>query len=163
MGLFDKLFKKEEAVPASNDIFAACTGEYVSNDKISDPMFAENMMGKTIGIEPTDGDIVSPCDGEIEAFFPTGHAFGLRMADGTGVLVHIGIDTVNLGGAGFTALKKTGDKVKAGESVVKVDLESVKAAGCPITTMIIITEPVDGRNYDYVDYGPVTKGQKISL
>lgn len=158
MGLFN-LFKKDAK---NSQIVAVCTGEYVPNDKISDPMFAQNMMGQTLGFEPTDGTIVAPCDGTIESIFPTGHAFTIRMTDGTGLLVHVGIDTVKLKGEGFTLLKKEHDKVKAGDPVVTVDLAKVKAADLPTTTMIIVAEPVEGKSYNFIDYGPVTAGQQIS-
>lgn len=162
MGLFD--FLKKDAVPAykDSDVVAVCSGEFIEAAKISDPVFAEGMMGQTVAIEPTDGTIVSPVNGTIEAVFPTGHAFGVRTNDGTGYLIHIGVDTVAMNGDGFTAVKKQGDSVKAGETVVKVDLAKVKAANHPTTTMIIVTEPVDGKTYNYIDFGPVTKGQVIS-
>lgn len=162
MGLFDKLFKKEEAsVTSEDDIVAVCDGEIIDVKTVKDEMFAQEMMGKTCAIEPSDGDIVSPVDGTLELVFPTGHAFGLRAKDGTGYLVHIGIDTVNLNGKGFTALKKQGDSVNAGESVIKVDLEEVKKT-CPVTTMLIVTEPKEGKTYNFKGAGKVSKGEKIN-
>lgn len=163
MGLFDKLFKKEE-LPTflDSDVVAVCEGELIPAEKISDPVFAQEMMGKTVAIEPTSGEIVSPVNGTLEAVFPTGHAFGVRGKDGTGYLVHIGIDTVSMNGKGFKVLKKQGDSVKAGELVVKVDLKEVEAAGHPKTTMIIVTEPVDGKSYNYIDFSSVEKNQIIS-
>lgn len=163
MGLFDKLFKKEELeVFGDNEVVAVCNGEFIPAEKISDPVFAESMMGKTVAIEPTDGIITSPVNGTLEAVFPTGHAFGVRGNDGTGYLVHIGIDTVSMKGNGFKVLKKQGDVVKAGETVVKMDLSKVEAADHPKTTMIIVTEPLDGKEYNYIDFGTVTRNQVIS-
>ena len=163
MGLFDNLFKKEEKPTAEdNRIVAVCTGEFISPEKISDPVFAESKMGKTVAIEPTEGKICAPCNGILEVVFPTGHAFALRSEDGTGILVHIGVDTVNMRGDGFKTLKKQGEAVKAGETVVEIDLNKVKAAGHPATTMIIISEPAGDREYNYIEFGPVTKGQTIS-
>ena len=163
MGLLGNLFKKEELpVVEDNKIVAVCTGEFIPPEKISDPVFAQNMMGKTVAIEPTDGKICAPCNGTLEVVFPTGHAFAIRSADGTGILIHIGVDTVNMKGDGFKTLKKQGDTVKAGETVVELNLSKIKDAGHPATTMIIISEPVDGKEYNYVEYGPVTKGQVIS-
>lgn len=162
MGLFDFLKKEELPTYADSDVVAVCEGEFIEAAKISDPVFAESMMGKTVAIEPTNGTIVSPVNGTLEAVFPTGHAFGVRANDGTGYLIHIGIDTVSMKGNGFKVLKKQGDVVKAGETVVKMDMAAVDGAGHPKTTMIIVTEPVEGKEYNYIDFGPVTKGQIIS-
>lgn len=166
MGLFDKLFSgtKEETLPTVEDgvVIAMCDGEFIPAEKITDPVFAEGMMGKTVAIEPSTCDISSPVNGTLEAIFPTGHAFGVRSNDGTGYLVHIGIDTVAMNGEGFKVLKKQGDVVKAGETVVKVDFKKVENANHPKTTMLIVTEPVDGKEYNYVEFGQVKKGQVIS-
>lgn len=162
MGLFDFLKKEQVAAHSDEEVVAVCEGEFIEPAKISDPVFAEGMMGQTVAIEPTEGTVVSPVNGTIEVAFPTGHAFGVRAKNGTGYLVHIGVDTVAMNGDGFKMLKKQGDEVKAGETVVKVDLAKVKAANHPATTMIIVTEPVDGKEYNYIPFGPVTKGQVIS-
>lgn len=120
-------------------------------------------MGKTIAVEPTNGIFVAPANGVIELLFPTGHAFAVRMNDGTGLLVHIGINTVELNGDGFKVYKKQGDKVSAGEKIVTVDLDKVKVAGKPLTTMTIITEPVEGKEYNFIDFAPVTRNQIIFI
>ena len=165
MGLFGFFSKKEKALnlEASDDmVLAVCTGEFIPAEKISDPVFSGNMMGKTVAIEPTDGKIVSPVNGSLEVIFPTYHAFAVRAKDGTGYLVHIGIDTVSMNGEGFKALKKQGELVKAGETIIEVDLNKVKKANDPCTTMIIVTEPIENKEYNYIDFGFVNKGQIIS-
>lgn len=125
----------------------------ISPKEINDPMFAEEMMGQTIGFILSDGEVVAPAIGRLEVLFPTGHAFALRMNDGTRLLIHIGIDTVNLKGKGFKVLKKQGDRVKAGEIVVKVDLDTVKQAGYDATTMLIVTEPIhDGEKNNFIGF-----------
>ncbi|MDO4500530.1 MAG: PTS glucose transporter subunit IIA [Erysipelotrichaceae bacterium] len=166
MGIFNNLFgKKEEKTieaVADNAVLAVCDGEFIPAEKIADPVFAENMMGQTVAIEPTNSTITSPVNGTLEVVFPTGHAFAVRANDGTGYLVHIGIDTVSMNGEGFKALKKQGDTVKAGETVVEVDFNKVEAANHPKTTMIIITEPVEDKTYSYIDFGTVKANQIIS-
>lgn len=149
---------------SDDDIVALANGKFIGPDKIKDPMFSGQDMGQTVAIEPYDGTIAAPVNGEIEMFFETGHAFGMRMANGTGLLIHIGVDTVNLKGAGFTPLKKKGDKVKAGEPVVKVDLDLLKKAGYSSQTMLVITEPLDeDKPIKFVEFGlSVTRGQKIN-
>lgn len=162
MGLFN-IFKKDNNLNIKEtDIVSLGNGKMISPKEINDPMFAEEMMGQTIGFILSDGEVVAPATGKLEVLFPTGHAFALRMNDGTGLLVHIGIDTVNLKGKGFKVLKKQGDKVKAGETVVKVDLDTVKQAGYDATTMLIVTEPIhDGEKINFIDLGNVKKSQII--
>ena len=163
MGLFDKLFKKEETKAYGDDeLIAPCQGKLVTNAEISDPVFAENMMGKTIGFEPSEGTIVAPCNGKMEAVFPTGHAFGIRMNDGAGILVHVGIDTVSMNGDGFKVFKKQGESVKAGEKDVVCDLKKMKEKGLAATTMLIVTEPAEGKEYNFIDPQEVSLGQKVN-
>ncbi|MCF0105774.1 MAG: PTS glucose transporter subunit IIA, partial [Holdemanella sp.] len=167
MGLFDKLFGKKEPeiqLPAIADdvIIALGAGELIDITTVSDAMFAEQMMGKSCAFKLTDADVVAPVNGKIEVAFPTGHAFAVRANDGTGVLVHIGVDTVSLNGKGFKPLVKVGDTVKAGQPCVKVDWSVVKGAGLDTSTMLIITEPVDGKTYDFIDPCTVQKYQQVN-
>lgn len=167
MGLFDNLFGKKHETNAKTyadtDIVAIANAAMIPAADISDAMFREEMMGQTIGFDLKDGTIVSPANGELEALFPTGHAFAVRMADGTGLLVHIGVDTVNMNGEGFKVLAKQGDKVKAGQPIVKVDRDAVKKAGYEYTTMLIVTEPAEeGAKISYIPFGDVTQGQVIN-
>lgn len=112
MGLFDKLFGKNETVQlpeiADDAIIALGNGELIDVTTVSDAMFAEQVMGKTAAFKLTDKTVVSPVNGTVEVAFETGHAFAVRMKDGTGILVHIGIDTVSLNGKGFKMLAKVG-------------------------------------------------------
>lgn len=163
MGLIGKLLKKDNTNDFDySEIVAVCDGQLKSADCINDSVFSKHTLGKTIAIEPTNGTIVAPCNGTLEVVFPTGHAFAMRANDGTGILVHIGVNTVSMKGKGFKILKKTGDEVKAGDEVIEVDLELIKETGLNPTTMIVISEPAGGRKYDYIDFGQVTKGQVIT-
>ena len=148
-----------------NVIVAAANGKFIGPDDIKDAMFSEQSMGQTVAVEPSDGVISAPANGKIEMIFETGHAFGMRMPDGTGLLIHIGVDTVNLKGQGFTVLKKEGDNVKAGEPVVRVDLDVLRNAGYSPQTMIVITEPVEeGKPLTFIEFGKdVSRGDVISL
>lgn len=148
-----------------DDVIAAVVdGKFIGPDDIKDQMFANQDMGQTVAIEPSDGIIAAPVNGKIEMIFETGHAFGMRMANGTGLLVHIGVDTVNLKGQGFTVLKKAGDTVKAGEPVVRVDLDVLKKAGYEAQTMIVITEPArEGELISFIEFGQnVTRGSILN-
>lgn len=145
-------------------IVAVANGKFIGPDEMKDEMFARQDMGQTVAIEPSDGTICAPVNGKIEMIFETGHAFGMRMSDGTGLLIHIGVDTVNLKGQGFTVLKKAGDNVKAGEPVVRVDLDVLKKAGYSSQTMIVITEPVnEDKPVDFIEFGQnVSRGHKLT-
>ena len=147
-----------------NVIVALANGKFIGPDEMKDAMFSQQTMGQTVAIEPSDGVICAPVNGTIEMIFPTAHAFGMRMPDGTGLLIHIGVDTVNLKGQGFTLLKKEGDDVKAGEPVVRVDLDVLKNAGYSPQTMIVITEPAEeGKLIDFAEFGrEVTRGDILS-
>ena len=163
INIFSKIFDKESFPPADdNAVLAVCSGELIPPYKIKDKVFASEMMGKIIAIEPTDNTILSPVNGRIEVLYPTGHAFAVKANNGTGYLIHIGIDTVNLNCKCFKVLKKQGDSVKAGEPVVKVNFKEIEKNSLLCTTMIIVVSPIEDKNYEYIDYGHVEKGQIIS-
>ena len=159
----EELGLTEEIAPvADNAIVAVADGKFIGPDEMKDEMFARQDMGQTVAIEPSDGTICAPVNGKIEMVFETGHAFGMRMSDGTGLLIHIGVDTVNLKGQGFTVLKKAGDNVKAGEPVVRVDLDVLKKAGYSSQTMIVITEPVkEDELVSFIEFGKNVKRGEI--
>ena len=169
MGLFDKLFKKEEEVvlPELNvgdeDIVALADGELIDIKTVSDPVFAEQMMGKSTAFKfPGDKVVLcAPANGTLAVLFPTGHAYGLQMNNGVELLVHCGVDTVNANGDGFRLLgKKQGDTVKAGDPIVEVDLKKLSKT-YDMSTMLIITNAND-KELDFVDPKPVTRGEKVT-
>lgn len=160
MGIFE-IFKKKLPEVANNRIVSVCKGKMIQALQIDDIAFAHELMGKTIGFIPEDEQIVAPCNGKLEVLFPTGHAFAIRRKDGTGILVHIGINTVELNGKGFTLFAKQGDEVKAGQKIVEIDLEVIKNAGLSATTMLIITEPATNTDYNFTNYGDKEKAEII--
>lgn len=137
-------------------------GHYLELDQLSDPTFAQKMLGDGFAIDPTDGNIVSPVDGEVTTVFPTKHAIGFKTAGGLEVLLHMGLDTVELKGAGFDVQVADGDKVKHGQLVAKVDLESIKAAGKQTPMIVIITnmDAVGLLKYNAVK-DPITDDAKV--
>lgn len=162
MALFSKLFNKK--MYSDTDVVSPVKGRMIPCSEINDAVFSQEMMGQTIGIEPCDGVVCSPVNGVIEAMFPTHHAFGIKTANGTGYLVHIGIDTVALNGEGFKAFAKQGDSVKAGQKIVVVDMDKVKKVGYPLTTMLIVTDkPSEDFKVNYIDYKDVERAEIINL
>lgn len=135
-------FKKRNKFYTDTDIISPVDGVMIPVTDVKDSVFAEQLMGQTIAIQPTDKTLtlVSPANGLLEVLYPTGHAYAIRMKNGLGLLVHIGIDTVELHGKGFKVLAKQGEMVKAGTPIVMVNFRELLKAGYEITTMVIVTE-----------------------
>ncbi|MFE5828546.1 glucose PTS transporter subunit IIA, partial [Streptomyces erythrochromogenes] len=125
------------------DVLAPVAGCVVSLDEVGDPVFASRALGEGVGIEPANGRIVAPVDGELVTTVQTGHAFGIRTAHGIEVLVHIGIDTVQMNGEGFDVRVKSGQRVCAGDLLVEVDLDAVRAAKHPTITLMTVTNTAE--------------------
>ena len=127
------------AAAAKDTVLAAClTGTVVPLAEVKDEAFASGALGDGIAIEPAVGELVAPADGEISSTFDTHHAVGMTTVDGAELLMHIGIDTVKLGGKHFTYLVNEGDKVRKGQPLIRFDIEAIKAEGYPVTTPLIV-------------------------
>ena len=127
------------AAAAKDTVLAAClTGTVVPLAEVKDEAFASGALGDGIAIEPAVGELVAPADGEISSTFDTHHAVGMTTVDGAELLMHIGIDTVKLGGKHFTYLVNEGDKVRKGQPLIRFDIEAIKADGYPVTTPLIV-------------------------
>lgn len=127
-------FKKKKEV-----LHFPVAGQKIDLSQVPDAVFSQRLLGDGVAIVPQGNVFVAPCDAEIVQIFPTNHAIGLLTPLGLELLIHIGIDTVELKGEGFKRLATPGQKVKAGEPLVEVDLEFVKRMGKPLETPIIIT------------------------
>jgi PTS system N-acetylglucosamine-specific IIC component len=113
-------------------------GKVVSIEEVPDPTFATGIMGPGIAIEPTGDLVVAPADATVSMAFHTGHAIALTLEDGTELLIHIGMDTVTMGGDGFEVLVAQGDKVTVGTPLIRFDLAKITAAGHPTVTPVIV-------------------------
>lgn len=133
MSFLKNLFNREVYV-----IGAPLAGQAVSVKEVNDPTFSENILGKGIAIRPTDGKVYAPCGGEVDMIFETGHAVSMITDFGAELLLHIGLDTVNLKGKYFTIYANNGDKVQKGDLLLEFDLAAITAEGYdPITPVII--------------------------
>ena len=136
--------KIETTSTAKNDIVSTfkspVSGITKNLNETEDKAFASGAMGEGFAVELTDGKVVAPFDGEVMVCFPTGHAYGLKSTDGTEILIHIGMDTVQLDGKGFDVKVEAGQKIKQGDVLVQVDLDYVKSQGKPLTTPIVFTD-----------------------
>ena len=124
-------------------ISSPLNGEIVPLTEVKDETFASEMMGKGIAINPKEGKVVSPINGTVQMIFKTKHAIGLKSQDGAEILIHIGMDTVQLDGKHFTAHVKDGDKVKVGDTLVEFDMDAIKKEGYELVTPVIITNTME--------------------
>ena len=143
------------AETAEETLTSPVNGTQIPLSEVADETFASEMLGTTVAVEPADGKIVAPCDGEVSNIFETGHAVCITTESGGELLIHIGIDTVKMDGKGFTKKVSDGDKVHAGDILVEADLEEIKNAGYQTTTMMILT------NTD--EFGNVTKAEPAEV
>lgn len=151
-GLFAKKDEAPEEVKSvtpsvssgeKSDLISPLTGQAKELSQATDPVFASGVMGQGVLIDPSEGLLVAPVDGEVSVLFPTNHAVGITAANGLELLMHIGMDTVSLEGRGFTAHVKQGDKVKAGDKLISFDIDVIQAAGLVTETPVIVTNQTD--------------------
>ena len=142
----------------TNNVYAVVNGVSFNLEYVDDNVFSK-VMGREF-IVPTSSRIHAPCSGVLTTLFPTGHAFGITRDDGVEILVHIGLDTVNLKGKGFTILKKKNQKVGAGEKIIKLDLNYLRNENIDYTIMIVFLD-TKGKTLKLEKYGEVTAGKSI--
>lgn len=152
------LFKKEKKV---TPLFTIGAGELMPITEVNDPVFSQKMMGDGYGLKTTDGLVYAPIAGEVVSIFPTKHAVGLKSDAGVEILVHMGIDTVELKGAPFEILVKEGQKVTPETQLATMDLEQLKTAGKEDTVMVIITNTDDMSEIPTITKGSVSPHAEI--
>lgn len=147
---------KEEA-PAvewkEGTVLSPVKGEVIPHDQIPDGTFASGVLGAGVGILPEEGVVVAPCDGEISTVAESKHAIGVSSPDGMEMLIHVGIDTVQMNGDGFEPLVAEGDQVKAGQVIMRFSIEKIKKAGYPTCTAVLLTNSDDYENFKVVKTG----------
>ncbi len=152
---------KETADIKANTVYAPCDGEVIELDKTPDETFASGALGQGCAIIPSEGVVKAPFNGIVSMVFDTGHAVGLTSDDGIEMLIHIGINTVELGGKHFEKLVVEGEKVTAGTPLIKFDMEEIKKAGYNITTPVVVTNADDFASISSPKTGNVTCGTEI--
>ena len=149
------------ASPSEGVIQTPIVGDVVALSNVNDPVFSSGAMGQGIAVKPSEDVVYAPADAEVTIVFPTGHAYGLRTANGAEILIHVGIDTVSMNGEGFNHKVAQGDKVKAGDVLGTFDSAKIAAAGLDNTTMVIVTNTADFASVNPVASGSVAKGDAI--
>lgn len=148
MGLFSRRKKEEFVSPMK--------GTLLPLEQVPDPVFSQRVMGDGFAVELSGGEVLAPMSGTIVTAFPTGHAFGIKTDDEMELLIHIGIDTVNLNGKGFEVQVREGDAVKQGDVLVKVDVDYVKEQGKSIVSPVVFTS---GEKIELLKSGIVESGE----
>ena len=128
---------------------------------MNDPVFSSGAMGQGLAIKPSEGVVYAPADAEVTIAFGTGHAYGLKTANGAEILIHVGIDTVTMNGEGFEQKVSQGDKVKVGDVLGTFEIEKIAAAGLDDTTMVIVTNTADYASVTPVAEKTVAKGDAV--
>ncbi|MBP3932011.1 MAG: PTS glucose transporter subunit IIA [Peptostreptococcaceae bacterium] len=161
MGIFDIFKKSKKEVATKEDkkgILSLTNGELLDITKVPDEVFSTKMMGDGFAIKSNDGVIVSPVDGKIGVVFETKHAIIIESTEGKEILIHLGIDTVNLKGEGFEVFVNVGDEVKAGDRLVKMDVEFIEANAKSSISPVIFTNLESNESIKVIE-GPVSVGE----
>ncbi len=150
-------------VAPSNEtvLFAPITGEVVAIEDVPDAAFASKAVGEGVAIRPTGKYVVAPCDGELVKIFNTNHAFAMVTDSGAELIVHIGIETVRLGGQGFTRLAQQGSRVKAGDPVLELDLDYLAANAVSIISPVVLSNADQFTALEGVASGSVEAGKTV--
>ena len=153
----------EAAAPvlADETIVSPIVGQMVDLKDVNDPVFSSGAMGQGVAVKPSEGVVYAPADAEVTIAFATGHAYGLKTANGAEILIHVGIDTVSMNGDGFDQKVAQGDKVKAGDVLGTFDTAKIAATGLDDTTMVIVTNTADYASVTPVAEGTVAKGDAV--
>lgn len=156
MGLFDFMKGKKGIVLTS-----PVKGECIPLSEVADPTFAEEILGKGIAVKPSEGKIFAPANGIITTVFPTGHAVGLTTPDGAEILIHVGLDTVQLKGQFFKILVEPDQQVKAGDALLEADISEISKAGYDTVTPMIICNSADFAKVECKTEGMVEAGEEV--
>lgn len=144
------------------ELCAPLSGNAVQLSEVPDPVFAEKMVGDGMAIIPTSNKVLAPCDGKVVQIFPTNHAVGMEIDGGVDILIHVGIDTVELKGEGFKRLVEEGTQVKKGTPLLEIDFEKVKELGKPVITPFIVTN-MDKVEIQSRNESTVTAGETVVM
>lgn len=157
--------KREQSAPSSSTanivMYSHLNGIVVMLEDVEDEVFSQKILGEGIAVEPTEGKLYAPCDGRVDSVFDTKHAINILSAEGAEVLLHIGIDTVKLGGKHFEAHVSDGQEIKKGDLLISFDIEAIKAEGCKVTTPLIISNTDEYSSITSAAQGKVLAGDEI--
>ena len=155
MGFLKQLLQKRTAIYTPGVVYAPLNGTSIPLEQVADPVFASGMLGKGIGIEPDNGELLSPVDGTVSLIAKTKHALGIITADGAELLLHIGLDTVEMNGDGFQCYVQQNQSVKLGQRLMRFDLDKIRTAGHGTTLLVLVTNSPNLGNVEFDAQNPV--------
>jgi sugar PTS system EIIA component len=144
-------------------LLAPLSGKIIPIEDVPDEAFSEKMVGDGIAIDPTSEFVLSPCDGTIGKIFNTNHAFSMESTDGIELFVHYGVDTIDLNGKGFDRFVEQGAEVKAGDKILKADLEYLKANAKSVITSVVISNMEELKSFDVSDESDAVAGETVVI
>lgn len=156
MGILKNIFSKKQYV-----VHSPLTGHAVDLSSVDDPVFAEGILGMGMAVIPEDGKLYAPVSGKIAALFPTGHALGLVDGNGMEILVHIGIDTVNLEGEGFETHVQVDQQVEAGQLLITFDVDKIREKGFDPVTMVVVSNAAQFGAMGKAEEGRLTANEAL--
>lgn len=158
----EKKEEPQEIIPAKDEaLLAPVSGKVIPLSEVRDEAFAGGILGQGAAVIPENGEICAPCDGVISVMYPTGHAVGIKSDIGAEILIHVGMDTVTLNGSCFAVKVKAGDYVKAGQLLVRANIEGIKKEGLDITTPVIVANTADYMQIKTVAEESVKSGEVL--
>lgn len=158
----EKKEEPQEIIPAKDEaLLAPVSGKVIPLSEVRDEAFAGGILGQGAAVIPENGEICAPCDGVISVMYPTGHAVGIKSDIGAEILIHVGMDTVTLNGSCFDVKVKAGDYVKAGQLLVRANIEGIKKEGLDITTPVIVANTADYMQIKTVAEESVKSGEVL--
>lgn len=149
MGFLKQLLQRKSATYTPGIVYAPLSGTYIPLEQVADPVFASGMLGKGIGIEPDSGELLAPVDGTVSLIAKTKHALGITTADGAELLLHIGLDTVEMNGDGFQCYVQQNQSIALGQRLMRFDLDKIRAAGHGTTLLVLVTNPSELENLEF--------------
>lgn len=166
MGILQKLFnfsqpQESHKSEGANTLKAPFDGEIIPLEQFPDEVFSQGILGKGCGIQPEEESVYAPCAGTVSQLTPTKHAIGLTSQNGMEILIHVGVDTVDMNGAGFTCLVKEGQKVKDGQLLMTFSRQEIEKANHPCITALVITNSDEFGDVRLVANGKVEKGSSV--
>ncbi len=155
-------FKKNKSFK-NIDFKSPLNGEIINIEDVEDPVFATKVLGEGIAINPTEGKVFAPINGVVETIFPTNHALGIKINNEIEILIHIGINTVELNGQFFKSYVENGSKISEGDLLIEFDLEKIKEKGYSVTTPIIVTNMADFSKLKITANGTIKNGEELFI
>jgi glucose-specific phosphotransferase system IIA component len=144
-------------------IYSPVTGKVIELEKVNDVVFSQKLVGDGVAIEPISNIVVAPCHGVIKLIFKTNHAFALVTDEGLEIIIHIGIDTIDLKGEGFTRIAQEEQRVKPGDKILKFNKQLLESKGYDLTTMLLITNYSKMKKMDYFYLKESLAGEDIVI